>query len=114
MSSQQIIEEYEQLVKDREARELAQRSNPRGTITMLVDATDLFQREDADDEDEYEPRSPLDMLPVLEVRSMSFQQSIEAPLSAKNNLLLHGNLNVRNGNGNGQLSCIWRHIYSRK
>ena len=117
MSSQQIKEEYEQLVKDREERALQQRCNPRGAITVFIDATDLFRSDDDEDDDAMiygaGPLSLFQSLPVVEVRSMSMQQSIEAPLSLKHHFILHGDLNVRNGNGSAQLSAILRHIYSR-
>lgn len=48
---QEIREEYERLAKEREEWRLQQRTNPRGSITVNVNATDLFNQYDEDFED---------------------------------------------------------------
>lgn len=47
----EIREEYEQLARERAERKLQQRTNPRGNITINVNATDIFNP--YDDEFEY-------------------------------------------------------------
>lgn len=109
-SAQEIKEEYEQLLREKEERRLQQRTNPKGSITVLIDATDIFEHidENGDDDESYL------FWPTIEVRSMSIAQSIEAPLTPEKNILLNGNLNVRNGIGSGNIAVSMRHIFSRK
>ncbi|GBN47263.1 DnaJ subfamily C member 11 [Araneus ventricosus] len=45
---QEIREEYELLLKEKEERRIQQRTNPKGTITIGVNATDLFETYDFD------------------------------------------------------------------
>lgn len=116
-SAQEIREEYEQLLKEKEERRLQQRTNPKGSITVLIDATDLFEHYDLDDENEDEDDdNQFSMLywPTIEVRSMTISQSIETPLTYEDNVILSGNLNVRNGVGSGTISSSLRHVFSRK
>ncbi|KAF6344336.1 DnaJ heat shock protein family (Hsp40) member C11 [Rhinolophus ferrumequinum] len=40
----EIREEFERLQREREERRLQQRTNPKGTISVGIDATDLFDR----------------------------------------------------------------------
>lgn len=47
---QEIREEYERLARDREERRLQQRTNPKGNITINVNATEIFDAY----EDEFE------------------------------------------------------------
>lgn len=39
---QEIREEYERLAREREERKLQQRTNPKGNITVNINATDIF------------------------------------------------------------------------
>lgn len=48
----EIREEYEQLAREREERRLQQRTNPKGNITININATDLFNAY-GDEYDEY-------------------------------------------------------------
>lgn len=45
---QEIREEYERLAKEREERRLQQRTNPKGNITVNVNATEIFDAYDDD------------------------------------------------------------------
>ncbi|CAL1531044.1 unnamed protein product [Lymnaea stagnalis] len=105
----EIIAEYERIQKEREERRLQQRTNPRGTITVGINATDLF---DADYEDEelsdYQPSRS------VEISSMSIAQSVECPLTLKDTLVVGGNLDTRNGIGQGMFSVMWRRLVSTK
>ncbi|XP_037564428.2 dnaJ homolog subfamily C member 11-like [Dermacentor silvarum] len=40
---QEIREEYERLAREQEERRLQQRTNPKGSISVGIDATDLFE-----------------------------------------------------------------------
>lgn len=41
---QELREEYERLAKEEEEKRLLMRTNPRGNLTVRIDATDLFNR----------------------------------------------------------------------
>lgn len=45
---QEICEEYERLAREREERRLQQHTNPKGTVTVNINATDLFSKYDED------------------------------------------------------------------
>uniref|UniRef100_A0A8I5KXQ7 DnaJ homolog subfamily C member 11 n=1 Tax=Homo sapiens TaxID=9606 RepID=A0A8I5KXQ7_HUMAN len=68
----EIREEFERLQREREERRLQQRTNPKGTISVGVDATDLFDRYD----EEYEDVSG-SSFPQIEINKMHISQSIE-------------------------------------
>uniref|UniRef100_A0A8C5KP82 DnaJ homolog subfamily C member 11 n=1 Tax=Jaculus jaculus TaxID=51337 RepID=A0A8C5KP82_JACJA len=68
----EIREEFERLQREREERRLQQRTNPKGTISVGVDATDLFDRYD----EEYEDVSGSGF-PQIEINKMHISQSIE-------------------------------------
>lgn len=42
----EIREEYERLAKEREERKLQQRTNPKGNITININATEVFNAYD--------------------------------------------------------------------
>ncbi|XP_067633853.1 dnaJ homolog subfamily C member 11 [Eurosta solidaginis] len=97
----EIREEYERLAQAAEERKLQQRTNPRGNITVNVNATEIF--------------SPYDdtQLPRIEVSSMSISQSIDAPLNRKDTLTLGGNLYSSNGNGSGNFILCGRRLVNK-
>ena len=41
---QELREEYERLAKEEEERRLLMRTNPKGSVTVNINATDLFNR----------------------------------------------------------------------
>uniref|UniRef100_A0AAY4CW26 J domain-containing protein n=1 Tax=Denticeps clupeoides TaxID=299321 RepID=A0AAY4CW26_9TELE len=95
----EIREEYERLQRERDERRLQQRTNPKGTISVGVDATDLFDRCEEDYED-----TPGGRLPHVEINRMHISQSIEAPLTAKDTAVLSGSLSTHNGSGGGNIN----------
>lgn len=97
----EIREEFERLAQAAEERKLQQRTNPRGNITVNVNATEIF--------------TPYDetQLPRIEVSSMSISQSIEAPINRKDTLTLGGNLYSSNGNGNGNFILCGRRLVNK-
>ncbi|KAI8796247.1 dnaJ subfamily C member 11 [Biomphalaria glabrata] len=105
----EIIAEYERIQKEREERRLQQRTNPRGTITVGINASDLFDAEYGDDElADYRPSRS------VEISSMSIAQSVECPLTLKDTIVVGGNLDTRNGIGQGMFSVMWRRLLSTK
>ncbi|PSN53871.1 hypothetical protein C0J52_02423 [Blattella germanica] len=81
---QEIREEYERLARERNERKLQQRTNPKGSVIVNINATDLFNRYEDLDFDEDETSS----IPIIEVSGMSFSQSIEAPLTLRDTMSL--------------------------
>ncbi|KAK2188148.1 hypothetical protein NP493_143g03009 [Ridgeia piscesae] len=106
---QEILEEYERLSKEREERRLQQRTNPRGTVTVGVDATDLFESYMPADARQYS--SPI---PHFEINQMSINQSVECPLTTNDTATLSGSLSTHNGSGRGNISGSFRRIISQK
>uniref|UniRef100_A0A8C1NBZ8 DnaJ homolog subfamily C member 11 n=1 Tax=Cyprinus carpio TaxID=7962 RepID=A0A8C1NBZ8_CYPCA len=111
----EIREEYERLQREREERRLQQRTNPKGTISVGIDATDLFDRY----EEDYEEISGGDGgggggLPHIEINKMHISQSIEAPLTTTDTAILSGSLSTHNGNGGGNINLALRRVTSAK
>ncbi|KAG8434212.1 hypothetical protein GDO86_012546 [Hymenochirus boettgeri] len=105
----EIREEFERLQREREERRLQQRTNPKGTISVGVDATELFDRYDEDFED-----VPGSGFPQVEINRMHISQSIEAPLTATDTAILSGSLSTQNGNGGGSINLALRKVTSAK
>ncbi|XP_058575228.1 dnaJ homolog subfamily C member 11 isoform X1 [Neofelis nebulosa] len=105
----EIREEFERLQREREDRRLQQRTNPKGTISVGIDATDLFDRY----EEEYEDVSGSGF-PQIEINKMHISQSIEAPLTATDTAILSGSLSTQNGNGGGSINFALRRVTSAK
>lgn len=106
---QEIREEYEQLARQRNERRLQQRTNPKGSVTVNVNATELFTQYD-DDYLDLDDR----FLPAVEMSGMTISQSIEAPLTLKDTLTLSGNLSMHNSNGSGSVTVGARRLLSEK
>ncbi|KAL0851890.1 hypothetical protein ABMA28_000180 [Loxostege sticticalis] len=106
----EIREEYERLKREREERRLQQSANPRGTITLSVNATDLFMKY----YDEYEILEDTTIIPSIEVSGMTIQQSIDAPVTLRNTMTLSGNISTQNGIGTGSVNMCNRHLSSEK
>lgn len=106
----EIREEYDRLQREREERRLQQRTNPKGTISVGVDATDLFDRYDDDDFEEV----PSSGFPHIEINKMHISQSIEAPLTNSDTAALSGSLSTHNGTGGGSINLTVRRVTSAK
>ncbi|XP_071500871.1 dnaJ homolog subfamily C member 11-like [Diadema antillarum] len=104
-SAQEIREEYERLAKEREERRLQQSTNPRGVISVGIDATDVFDHYEG-----YEEESG--GLPLIEVKNMSIAQSLDTPLTTSDTATFSGNLLTQNGNGTGNFSVSLRRVTS--
>ncbi|XP_060809673.1 dnaJ homolog subfamily C member 11 [Amyelois transitella] len=106
----EIREEYERLKREREERRLQQSANPRGTITLSINATEMFMKY----YDEYEIVEDAQILPSIEVSGMTIQQSIDAPVTLRNTMTLSGNISTQNGIGTGSVNMCNRHLSSEK
>lgn len=104
---QEIREEYERLARLEEESRLQQRTRPRGSVTVNINASDLFSSYD----DSY---SSGDLFSSVHVSGMSFTQSIEAPLTTKDTLTMYGQLSVHNGNGSGTVNVAAKRLISPK
>lgn len=84
---------------------MQQKTNPKGTIIVNVNATDIFSSY----EDEYDEPG----FPAIEVSGMSMSQSIEAPLTLKDTAILNGTLSLSNGVGNGAFVICARRLINK-
>ncbi|KAJ8871014.1 hypothetical protein PR048_027317 [Dryococelus australis] len=123
---QEIREEYERLAREREQRRLEQRTNPKGSVTLSINATEIFSSY----KDEYDemhasvllsPRGYYSItsveewsFPNIEVSGMVFSQSIEAPLTLRDTVSLSGQLSTQNGVGAGNMNASVRRLLSEK
>ncbi|XP_076451687.1 dnaJ homolog subfamily C member 11-like isoform X3 [Babylonia areolata] len=108
-SPAEIIAEYERLQREREERRLQQRTNPRGTVSVGINATDLFESYGETEEEEIYYSSP-----SVEIGNMSIFQSVECPLTVKDTVIIGGNLQAKNGTGAGAFLATWRRLTSDK
>lgn len=97
----EIREEYERLAQAAAERRLQQRTNPRGNITINVNATEIFTPYDDSE------------MPRVEIGSMSIAQSIEAPITRKDMIVMSGNLYSSNGTGNGGFMIAGRRLLNK-
>lgn len=98
----EIREEFERLMQITEERKVLQSTNPRGTITVNINATDLFAPYDETNE-----------FPEIEVSSMNINQQVEAPISTRDTIIMQGNMMTSNGNGNGSFVVCGRRLLNR-
>ncbi|CAH1775530.1 unnamed protein product [Owenia fusiformis] len=100
---EEMYQEYERMKKEEEERRLQQKTNPKGSINVGIDATDLFDRYD---------EQFFSGLPTIEISQMSISQSIEAPLTLTDTATLGGTLSASNGVGAGNVSASFRRMTS--
>jgi len=106
---QEIREEYERLAKERAEARLHQRTNPTSRLQMGINATEFF------DQSNYNPRhTPAVVIPSVRVSEISFNQSIEAPITNSDKVILAGNVSTRNGSGEGSISATFHRLASEK
>ncbi|XP_017835780.1 dnaJ homolog subfamily C member 11 isoform X1 [Drosophila busckii] len=97
----EIRDEYQRLAEAAEDRRLQQRTNPRGNITINVNATEIFTPYDESE------------MPRVEIGSMSIAQSIEAPITRKDMIIMSGNLYSSNGTGSGGFMVAGRRLLNK-
>ncbi|XP_059622338.1 dnaJ homolog subfamily C member 11 [Phlebotomus argentipes] len=101
----EIREEYERLAKEREERALQQKTNPRGNVTVMVNATEIL----CPYYDEFDEK----LLPTVEVTGISMSQQIDAPLTVRDTVTLAGSLSAQKGIGNGAVSVTGRRLLNK-
>ncbi|KAK7481415.1 hypothetical protein BaRGS_00027371 [Batillaria attramentaria] len=80
-----------------------------GTVSVGINATDLFEDYGGDDDDGYYTPTG-----SVEISNMSIFQSVECPLTVKDTVIIGGNLQARNGTGSGAFLATWRRLTSDK
>ncbi|XP_063695927.1 dnaJ homolog subfamily C member 11 [Culicoides brevitarsis] len=101
----ELREEFERLRREREERRLQQQTNPHGTITVRVNATDIFNKYDDEFSDSF--------FPTIEVSGMQVSQSIECPLTTRNTAELSTTLNMAKGVGTGVFVITGRRFVNK-
>ncbi|XP_055707223.1 dnaJ homolog subfamily C member 11 [Phlebotomus papatasi] len=101
----EIREEYERLAKEREERALQQKTNPRGNVTVMINATEIL----CPYYDEFDEK----ILPTVEVSGISMSQSIDAPITVRDTVTLSGSLSSQKGIGNGAFSVSGRRLLNK-
>lgn len=117
MTAQEIREEYLRLQKQQMDNRLALSAKPRASFTVAIDASDIFSKSavtNEDDDDEYldEDKSLSNIIPAVEISSMSAAMSFENTLTTNQSLSLNGNLDAKNGTGDGAFGANYRYKYS--
>lgn len=116
LTAEEIREEFLRLQKQHLDNKLAIIAKPRAAFTLSLDASDMFNRQystsdDEQYEDELEEQS---YLPNIEISSMAASMSVENYLAKDHSLTLTGNLNVKNGVGDGLAGANYKYKYSQK
>ena len=95
----------------REERELQRRTNLTSRLVMRIDASDIFERYMYEEiyDDVYYPS-----LPTLSVSGIELAQTIEAPISLTEKVVIYGNLNTNRGKGQGSVGCTLHRATSSK
>ncbi|KAJ8687569.1 hypothetical protein QAD02_023363 [Eretmocerus hayati] len=108
---QEIRNEYERLAREEEERKLLLRTSPKGSVTIHVNATDLFNKYSDNYLEEFEG-SGGSIFPSIEISGMSVVQSIESPLTLRDTAVLGGDVSIKNGIGSGSVHFSVRRIVS--
>jgi len=109
-SPEELQAEYERIQRMRELQRLEERTHPKGTFSMTINATSLFDDLYDNSDDEYYEQSVI----LPDITKMSINQSVEAPLSVNHTATISGQLESNNGNGNGNFNVSLRKTLSSK
>lgn len=120
MTANEIRDEYLKMQKQNLDNKIAIIAKPRASFTMAIDATDMFSRSPKIDEEDDETESELDSgrrslvssIPAIEISSMSASMAFENNLTTNHLVTLSGNLNAKNGTGDGSFGTNYRYKYS--
>lgn len=117
LTAQEIREEYMRIQKQQLDNRMAIVAKPRASFSMSIDASDLFSRTTLDDgdsdiDDDVDSDSLLNSIPAIEISSMSASMSFENNLATNHSMTLNGNLNAKNGTGDGSFGTNYRYKYS--
>lgn len=117
MTASELHEQFERLQKQIIDNKLSIQAKPYASFTVGLDASSLFvekQDEELDEDDEFEPEdSMIIRLPNIEITSMSASMKVDNELALNHNLTLTGNLNAKNGTGDGTFGTGYGYKYSK-
>lgn len=113
-SAEDIRSEYERLKRERERELLNQRTNPGGSLSVTINAIDFmsFWANIDDEDDDQEKLTWRDLPSMFEMQDIGMTQTVEAPLTVKDRLMMGGSLETKNGIGSGGISLAWRRLIS--
>lgn len=109
----EIREEYERLIREKEEQHLERKTNPKGSVTVNINAMELFSPYEGlndNQSDEYYDESG----PYIELSGFHFAQSIETPLTIRDTLVMSGNVSAENGRGKGNMNFGLRRNISNR
>lgn len=117
LTDQEIREEYLRIMKQEEDKKLSLVAKPRASFTLAIDASDLFSKriDDESDDDLIGDPTTMDLydsLPSIEVTSMSASMAVESYMTTNHLITLNGNLNTKNGTGDGTFGLNHRYKLS--
>lgn len=116
MTAREIRDEYLRIQNQEQEKKLSLIAKPRASFTLAIDASDLFSKsvdDDLDDIDEEPLAMDLyDSLPSIEIRSMSASMAVESYMATNHLVTLTGNLNTKNGTGDGTFGLNYRYKLS--
>ncbi|CAK9292552.1 unnamed protein product [Gordionus sp. m RMFG-2023] len=124
-TSEDIRKEFERMSAIEMEKKNQMLANPRGNITITLNATDLFSPYNYNDSyfQEYSTsksnniifnfiRAAFNAIDSIHLMSMSINQSVESQLTQKDNLQLASSVNTKNGAGAGEIATLFRRIHS--
>lgn len=109
MNTQELKKEFERLLEEKEKRLLEQRMNPKGTVSVGFNVSELFDMINEVDEDEFEIQ-----IPDCETNQIVINQSIDITLNQTDIATVGANVSVQKGRGVGALNSSIRRILSSK
>lgn len=115
MTAQEIRDEFMRIQQSQADKRQALVAKPRASFTMSLDASELFRREyssEEEDELDNESSSILENGFPVEVSSMSASMAVDNNVAINHTMALSGNLNVKNGIGDGTIATHYRYKYS--
>ncbi|OXA50582.1 dnaJ homolog subfamily C member 11 [Folsomia candida] len=107
----EIREDFERLQREREEQRMERQANPKGSITVNINASEIFTIYDhlEDEEDYY-----YDTGPYIELTGFHFAQSIEAPITLRDTIIMSGSVSAENGRGRGNIAAGVRRTFGNR
>jgi len=118
MSAQEIRDEYLRLQREQLETKFNHLAKPRASFTLALDASEIFSRtsenivNEGDEDDDIISENPLLPLASIAISSMSASVAVENSISINHAMTLSGNLNTKNGTGDGSFGANYRYKYS--
>ena len=110
VDTQELRKEFERLLEEKQRRLLEQRMNPKGTVSVGFNVSDIFEIFDEDEEE----RTLEIHLPECETNQIVVNQSVDVTLNRTDVATIGANVAVQKGRGVGALNTSIRRIISSK